>query len=95
MSMPSLPTGGILGQLGVPNPASVNINIMGPYQFYPGMNPNLINTLNDPTKVKKKLYVPKHDNFNYIGLIIGPKGSNQKRLEEESQCKILVRGKGS
>jgi len=44
--------------------------------MYPGMNPNLINTLNDPTKVKKKLYVPKHDNFNYIGLIIGPKGSN-------------------
>lgn len=58
------------------------------------MNPNLINTLNDPSKVKRKIYVP-NDNFNYTGLIIGPKGSNQKRMEEEYGCKILVRGQGS
>ena len=43
----------------------------------PGMNPNLINTLNDPNKIKRKIFVPKHNtHFNYIGLIIGPKGSN-------------------
>lgn len=39
--------------------------------------------------------MPKTNKFNYTGLIIGPKGSNQKRLEEETGCKILVRGKGS
>lgn len=33
--------------------------------------------------------------FNYTGLIIGPRGSNQKRLEEETGCKVLVRGRGS
>lgn len=33
--------------------------------------------------------------MNYIGLLIGPRGLYQKRLEEESGCKILIRGKGS
>jgi far upstream element-binding protein len=55
----------------------------------------IINTLNDTTKIKRKIYIPKDSNFNYVGLIIGPKGANQKRLEEETGCKILVRGKGS
>jgi uncharacterized protein YjbJ (UPF0337 family) len=29
------------------------------------------------------------------GLLIGPRGSNQKRMEDESGAKILIRGKGS
>jgi len=32
---------------------------------------------------------------NYIGRIIGPRGSTQKKLELESGCKISIRGKGS
>ena len=63
--------------------------------YTPGCNPNIINTLNDPSKIKRKIFVPQPNVFNYTGLIIGPKGSNQKRLEEETGCKILVRGKGS
>lgn len=46
------------------------------------MNQNILTILSDPTKIKRKLLVPKDQNFNYTGLIIGPKGSNQKRLEE-------------
>ena len=49
----------------------------------------------DTTKLKRKIFVPKDGTFNYTGLIIGPKGTNQKRLEEISGCKILVRGRGS
>ena len=59
------------------------------------MNPNIVNTLSDTTKIKRKILVPSNTNFNYTGLIIGPKGANQKRLEEETGCKILVRGRGS
>eukprot|EP01016_Furgasonia_blochmanni_P003407 TRINITY_DN1133_c0_g1_i6.p1 TRINITY_DN1133_c0_g1~~TRINITY_DN1133_c0_g1_i6.p1 ORF type:complete len:761 (+),score=95.99 TRINITY_DN1133_c0_g1_i6:1-2283(+) len=66
-----------------------------PFQILPGMNPNIINTLTDTSKIRRKIYVPKGTGFNYTGLIIGPRGSNQKRLEEETGCKILVRGKGS
>ncbi|CAN0538792.1 unnamed protein product, partial [Scytosiphon promiscuus] len=29
------------------------------------------------------------------GLIIGPRGNTQKRMERESGCKIAIRGKGS
>lgn len=44
--------------------------------------------------IREKLYLP-HDGVNYIGLLIGPKGMFQKKLEGESGCKILIRGKGS
>ena len=51
--------------------------------------------LQDDNKIKRKIYIPQNPNINYIGMLIGPKGLYQKRLEEESGCKILIRGKGS
>lgn len=59
------------------------------------LNPTILNALQDSTKIKKKLVIPKNPGVNYIGLLIGPQGHYQKRLEEESECKILIRGKGS
>jgi len=53
------------------------------------------NVPSETNKIKRKIYFPKSDNFNYAGLIIGPKGANQKRLEEETGCRILIKGKGS
>jgi hypothetical protein len=48
-------------------------------------------------KPTKKIYMPKNadPNFNYIGLIIGPRGNTQKQMELETSCKISIRGKGS
>ena len=89
---PTLPNNNILTIL---NPGFSNMNTAPIFKHTPGINPNIINTLNDPSKIKRKIYVPQNSNFNYTGLIIGPKGANQKRLEEETGCKILVRGKGS
>lgn len=45
----------------------------------------------------KKIYVPwrDHPNYNFIGLIIGPRGNTQKRMEQETGSKISIRGKGS
>ena len=54
---------------------------------------NAIN--NDAMKLKKKIYIPKKQGINYVGLLIGPKGTYQKRLQQQSGCKILVRGKGT
>ena len=48
----------------------------------------------DCSQIRRKLYLPQ-DGVNYIGLLIGPKGMFQKKLEGESGCKILIRGKGS
>ena len=40
-----------------------------------------------------KIPFPVRTTQNLVGLIIGPRGSYQKRLEEESGCKILIRGR--
>lgn len=57
------------------------------------VNPNILFTLNDNTKIKRKVFIPKVSGVNFVGLLIGPKGSYQKRLEQQSSCKILIRGK--
>eukprot|EP00898_Chlorokybus_atmophyticus_P004598 jgi/Chlat1/5139/Chrsp33S05137 len=48
-------------------------------------------------KFEEKIYIPvkEHPDFNFIGLIIGPRGSQQKKMEAESGAKILIRGRGS
>lgn len=56
-------------------------------------NPNIMYTINDSSKIKKKIYIPKVSGVNFVGLLIGPKGTYQKRLEQQSGCKILIRGK--
>jgi len=63
--------------------------------YYRGKIPGVYNGARERNRIKKKIIIPTHTGFNYAGLIIGPKGSNQKRLEEETGCKILVRGRGS
>ncbi|XP_047329741.1 splicing factor-like protein 1 [Impatiens glandulifera] len=50
-----------------------------------------------PPKLHKKLYIPMKEfpGYNFIGLIIGPRGNTQKRMERETGAKIVIRGKGS
>ncbi|KAL9229706.1 hypothetical protein vseg_005144 [Gypsophila vaccaria] len=50
-----------------------------------------------PPKLHKKLYIPQKEfpGYNFIGLIIGPRGNTQKRMEKETGAKIVIRGKGS
>ena len=45
----------------------------------------------------RKIIVPidKYPGYNFFGAIIGPRGNAQKRMERESGCKIVVRGKGA
>lgn len=57
------------------------------------VNPNIMYTLNDNSKIKRKIFIPKVQGVNFVGLLIGPKGTYQKRLEQQSGCKILIRGK--
>ncbi|MCO5586369.1 hypothetical protein L7F22_040309 [Adiantum nelumboides] len=50
-----------------------------------------------PSKLSKKIYIPasKYPDYNFIGLIIGPRGHTQKKMEKESGARIFIRGKGS
>jgi len=45
----------------------------------------------------EKVYVPikDHPDFNFVGRILGPRGMTAKQLEQETGCKIMVRGRGS
>ncbi|XP_050254322.1 splicing factor-like protein 1 [Quercus robur] len=47
------------------------------------------------SKLCKKIYIPvkEYPNYNFVGLIIGPLGKTQKRMEKETGAKIRLRGK--
>ena len=50
-----------------------------------------------PAKKHRKIFIPQKDypGYNFIGLIIGPRGNTQKRMQKETNTKIAIRGKGS
>ncbi|XP_076357337.1 protein held out wings-like isoform X1 [Tachypleus tridentatus] len=47
--------------------------------------------------LQEKVFVPvkEYPEYNFVGRILGPKGLTTKLLEQETGCKIMVRGKGS
>ena len=47
--------------------------------------------------ITEKLYVPVREfpEYNFVGRILGPRGMTAKQLEQETGCRIMVRGKGS
>jgi hypothetical protein len=82
------------------NPSGLNMGlgltmVEGNSNFPMGLNTGVFSMMADASKIKRKIKLPKDSNFNYSGLLIGPKGNSQKQLEERTGCKILVRGKGS
>lgn len=46
---------------------------------------------------RKKIMVPvkEHPEFNFMGVLIGPRGSSLKAMEQRTGAKILIRGRGS
>ncbi len=62
-----------------------------------GQNNTTQNLLFSKRKRFKKIYIPvdEHPTYNFIGLIIGPRGKTQKEMEQKTNCKIAIRGKGS
>eukprot|EP00937_MAST-01D_sp_MAST-1D-sp2_P003346 g3346.t1 len=61
------------------------------------LNPNLRPAGYQKRQLTRKHYIPVKDfpTYNFIGLIIGPRGRTQKDMERETGCKIAIRGKGS
>uniref|UniRef100_A0A0K0EYG7 Protein quaking (inferred by orthology to a human protein) n=1 Tax=Strongyloides venezuelensis TaxID=75913 RepID=A0A0K0EYG7_STRVS len=51
----------------------------------------------DVTLLFEKVYVPVKEfpDCNFVGRILGPRGMTTKQLEQETGCRIMVRGKGS
>lgn len=51
----------------------------------------------DLIELQEKVYVPvdSHPEYNFVGRILGPRGMTAKQLEQETGCKIKIRGRGS
>eukprot|EP00466_Bigelowiella_natans_P019406 jgi/Bigna1/68286/fgenesh1_pg.5_\ len=47
--------------------------------------------------LEKRIFIPydKYPDYNFPGVIIGPRGVAQKRMEAESGCSISLRGQGT
>jgi splicing factor 1 len=60
------------------------------------LNPALVAGGGGP-KFVRRLYIPwrQYPSYNFIGLVLGPRGATQKRLEQTTNCKISVRGRGA
>ena len=50
-----------------------------------------------PAKKQRKIIIPvaEHPGYNFFGLIIGPRGNTQKRMQAETNTRIAIRGRGS
>lgn len=50
-----------------------------------------------PLRLKVKVHIPvkDHPNFNFVGKLLGPKGNSLKQLQEVTQTKMAILGRGS
>ncbi|KAF7679668.1 Branchpoint-bridging protein [Astathelohania contejeani] len=84
-----------------------NINLLKKYQT---IKQYLINEakkynpeVREPTEYKigsryvEKVYIPvsEYPHINFMGLLLGPRGSTLKNLEQEANIRISIKGKGS
>jgi len=48
-------------------------------------------------KISNKIFVPvkEYPGYPFVGLILGPRGNTQKKMERETGARIVIRGKGS
>ena len=65
------------------------------YHWCPSMFPNINSLLQNSKLLKQRVKIPSTDSVNFIGMIIGPKGSCLKSMEERSGCRIFVKGNKS
>ncbi|ETO28929.1 hypothetical protein RFI_08197 [Reticulomyxa filosa] len=87
--------GGRYSSFGLPsdNNVSTSLNISSGSSNPFGLNFNNFSM----GKYEERLFIPQdeYSHINFIGLILGPKGINQKRMQAETGCRILLKGKGA
>ncbi|XP_068644043.1 KH domain-containing protein At5g56140-like isoform X3 [Aristolochia californica] len=45
--------------------------------------------------VRVDIPVDKYPNYNFVGRLLGPRGNSLKRVEASTECRVLIRGRGS
>ena len=48
-------------------------------------------------KLEDKVMIPadEHPEINFVGLLLGPRGNYLEKIKKETNCNIIIRGKGS
>ena len=95
-------TGAGMGPTVAPGMAQGTGPGMGP-SGGPGMGPSVVPAVGPPVgpapivKQFRRLEVPveQYPNFNFVGRLLGPRGHSLKRVEAQTSCRILIRGRGS
>ncbi|KAL1820874.1 hypothetical protein DCAR_0417236 [Daucus carota subsp. sativus] len=45
--------------------------------------------------IRVDIPVDHYPNFNFVGRLLGPRGNSLKRVEASTDCRVLIRGRGS
>ncbi|KAI9100176.1 hypothetical protein K1719_024394 [Acacia pycnantha] len=45
--------------------------------------------------IRVEIPVEKYPNYNFVGRLLGPRGNSLKRVEASTECRVLIRGRGS
>ncbi|KAK9057160.1 hypothetical protein SSX86_024527 [Deinandra increscens subsp. villosa] len=45
--------------------------------------------------IRVDIPVATYPNFNFVGRLLGPRGNSLKRVEASTDCRVLIRGRGS
>ncbi|KAK1440168.1 hypothetical protein QVD17_05993 [Tagetes erecta] len=45
--------------------------------------------------MRVEIPVSAYPNFNFVGRLLGPRGNSLKRVEASTDCRVLIRGRGS
>lgn len=45
--------------------------------------------------IRVDIPVDQYPNYNFVGRLLGPRGNSLKRVEGSTECRVLIRGRGS
>ncbi|XP_028752814.1 KH domain-containing protein At5g56140 isoform X2 [Neltuma alba] len=45
--------------------------------------------------IRVEIPVEKYPHYNFVGRLLGPRGNSLKRVEANTECRVLIRGRGS
>ncbi|KAL5802107.1 hypothetical protein ACOSQ4_030412 [Xanthoceras sorbifolium] len=45
--------------------------------------------------IRVDIPIDQYPNYNFVGRLIGPRGNSLKRVEASTECRVLIRGRGS
>ncbi|KAF8383909.1 hypothetical protein PRIPAC_73051, partial [Pristionchus pacificus] len=78
-----------------PRTISAHENILAIQRAYAALVGSHFDPFEGGVTVQEKIPIPYYPRCNFIGRILGPRGISVKQIESETECNILVRGRGS